>query len=231
MMYAPRTIAFITELFHPPLPPDPNPIQKVHNRLFEGGDPAYRSFAVSPTGAVLSNPGHRPGAVSSAAFLTDRMQFREELGSLTVEEFGARVTDIARLVAEERGIQVFTAQHVTVRTLINPRSYKDSREFMRQGMFGFEEQPSDFGRDPQLYGIRLVFPPGESNPNQHSLRIESFSGDSRSIFIENHAGFPPILVGRGLEQLAGNVDHTYGFLVERALLFIKRFDSRGEDEA
>ena len=38
MHYAPRTIALITELFHPPRHPDPAPIQRVHNQLFQSGN-------------------------------------------------------------------------------------------------------------------------------------------------------------------------------------------------
>ena len=228
MHYAPRTIAFIAELVHPPVAPDPARIQKVHNDLFQTPDPAYKSFAVTPTGTVLSNPVARPGAVSQASFAADRIQFREELGSLTVEEFAQRVQQIAEIVAELCGIQVFTATQVTVRTLVNPRNFTDAREFLAQGMFGFTTETDDFERDPELYGLRMIFPPREDHPNAHSLRIESFNDDPRSLFIENQATFAPILVARGLEPLAENVEATYTFLVERSLSFVGRFDARLE---
>src|SRR5258705_11180658 len=83
MLYNPRTIALVCELYHPPMSPDPAPIQRVHNQMFQSGDPAYSCFAVTPMGAVLSNPVAQPGASSQAAFLADRFQFREELSSLT----------------------------------------------------------------------------------------------------------------------------------------------------
>lgn len=228
MHYAPRTIAFIAELIHPPVAPDPARIQKVHNDLFQTPDPAYKSFAVTPAGTVLSNPVARPGAVSQASFMADRIQFREELGSLTVDEFAQRVQQIAEIVAELCGIQVFTASQVTVRTLVNPRNYSDAREFLKQGMFGFTTETEDFGREPELYGLRMIFPPREDQPNAHSLRIESFNDDPRSLFIENQASFTPILVPRGLDALAENVNDTYAFLVERALTFVGRFDQRQE---
>src|SRR5262245_7124747 len=119
MLYTPRTIALVSELFHPPLQPDAAPIQKLHNRMFQGGEPAYSSFNVTQNGAVLSNPVHLPGAHSFAAFLPDRFQFREELSSLTYDSFALRVREIAAQVCELRGIQVFTGQQVTVQTLIN----------------------------------------------------------------------------------------------------------------
>ena len=228
MQYAPRTIAFVTELLHPPMNPDPALVQKVHNDLFQTQDPAYKSFAVTPQGAVLSNPVARPGAVSSAAFMPDRFQFREELGSMTVDEFAVQVGEITRRVAELAGIQVFTAQQVTVHTLVNPRHFADAREFLKEGMFGFTSETEDFGRDPQLFGLRLVFPPNEEEPNAHSLRIESFNDDVRSLFIENQTSYPPILVARGLDVIEENVQGAYDFLVQRALSFVGRFDQRQE---
>ena len=50
----------------------------------------------------------------------------------------------------------------------------------------------------------------------------------RSLFIENQASFPPILVARGLEVVEHNIRAAYDFLVERALTFVSRFDTRQE---
>ena len=228
MNYAPRTIACLSELIHPPSQPDPAVVQRIHNELFQSSEPTYKSFAVTPTGAVLSNPVSRPGAVSAASFLVDRIQFREELSSLTVEEFATRVRRITERFVDLAGLQVFTAQQVTIHTLVNPRHFQDARAFLHGGMFGFERETEDFGRGLQLLGLRMVFPPSEGQPNAHALRVESYNDDVRSLFIENQASFPPILSARGLEVVEENVEAAYAFLVERALSFIGRFDSRQE---
>ena len=94
MKYTPRTIAFLCDLLHPPIAPDPRAIQRLHNVQFEKGDPAYNSYNVTPEGALLSNPVSSPGANSSVAFLADRIRFREELSGLTVETFSQRVRTI-----------------------------------------------------------------------------------------------------------------------------------------
>jgi len=228
--YTPRTIAFVCELFHPPQDSDPAPIQKVHNRMFESGEPAYSSFAVTPAGAVLSNPATRPGASSSASFLADRIQFREELSSLTFDEFAKRVRKITEEVTELRRIQIFTAQQVTIRTLVNPRSYRDSRVYLKQGMFGFRNEVDAFEREPQLYGIRLVFPPDKDRPSAFSLRIESFNNDQRSLYIENQGSFSPLMVARGLDAIEENIVATYEFITEQALQFIGCFDAASTTE-
>ena len=228
MRYTPRTIAFLCELQHPPLVPDAAPIQKVHNRMFESGEPTYRSFNVTHEGAMLSNPAQRPGAVSSASFLANRIQFREELTGLTVDDFAARVLSVTRMVGEVRPVAMFTALSVTVRSLVNPRNFKDSREFLKQGMFGFERQTEDLGREPHIYGMRMVFPASAEEHSCYSLRIESFHSDPRSLFIENQGTFPPVLAPRGLEPVEASIRATYAFLVERVLRFVGNFDAVAE---
>lgn len=230
MLYTPRTIALISELFHPPLQPDPTPIQKLHNRMFQGAEPAYSSFAVTPQGAVLSNPVHQPGASSFAAFFADRFQFREELSSLTYDGFATRVREISEQVCQLRNIQVFTAHQVTIRTLINPRHFKDSRAYLKQGMFGFDDEVDAFERDPQLYGIRLVFPAGPGQPGAYSLRVESFNNDVRSLYIENQGTFGPVLVESGLATIEQNILDAYRFVTEKTVRFVSQFDAPAQAE-
>lgn len=234
MLYTPRTIALVCEIFHPPMMPDPAPIQRVHNQHYESGDPPYASFAVTGAGAVLSNPVHHPGASSLAAFLPDRFQFREELSGLTYDDFAARVRRVTQQVSAARGVHLFTSQQVTLRTLVNPRAYRDSREYLKHGMFGFDDETEVFGREPQLFGIRMVFPEVPGEPGSHNLRIESFHNDPRSIFIENISTYGPILPGggpgqNGLEQVETNILASYRFVTEQTMRFIGGFDTLGPE--
>jgi len=229
MIYTTRTIALVCELYHPPQQPDPAPIQRFHNAMFESGDPFYSSFSVTPAGAVLSNPVSQPGANSYAAFLRDRFQFREELSGLTHDGFAARVKRVSQDVSKLCGIQSFIAEQVTVRTLVNPRNFKDSREYLKQGMFGFDDEVQSFEREPQLYGLRLVFPPAEGQTCAYSLRIESYNNDPRSLFIENQGSFGPILVEQGLDSVEQNIVDTYEFVVRNSLRFVSCFDSPLEE--
>ena len=227
MRYTPRTIGLAAELLHPPAQTDPGLVQRVHNQLFEGGSPTYSSFQVTPAGPVLSNPVTQPGAASQAVFLADRVQFREDLTSLTVEDFGHRVREIATAWAELRGLSLYLAQQVTLRTLVNPRNFADSREFLRRGVFRMGDEIESFGRDPQVWGLRLMFPPSQEQPNAFALRVESFSNDPRSLFLETQGTFVgPIHCEQGLEALETNVSVAYDFVLERVLPFVARFDAR-----
>jgi hypothetical protein len=115
-----------------------------------------------------------------------------------------------------------------VRTLINPQNFRDSRLFLREGLFGFGAELAALGREPQLYGLRMVVPPTADAPHAFSLRVESFANDPRSLFLENQASFGPLLPAQGLDALAANVHATYDFVVDRALAFVRHFDARQE---
>lgn len=224
--YPTRTIAYICELYHPPRPPSAEAIQSLHNRYFSAGNSPYSSFAVTPIGPVLTNPGTRPGALSQVVFLADRMQFREELGALTCEAFGERVHRIAADVCALGGIDAIAGQQVTIRTLVNPRKFENAAEYMRDGLFGFGEMVDVFEAEPQIYGMRMVFPPLEDRPAAHALRIENYAQDPRTLYLENQSTFGQLQVADGLGAVETRVAETYEFLVERSLNFVQAFDLR-----
>lgn len=228
MPLEPRTIAYACELHHLPQALEPLPLQRLHNRLFEAGSPPYPNFALAGDAIVLSKPASQPQAVSQLHVARDRFAFREELSDLTTEEFAAHVVSLSAEVARARGVQIFTSQVVTVRTLVNLRHFRDAREFLRLGVFGFGHELGTLGREAQLFGLRLVFPPTPQNPSTFHLRVESFAGDHRSLFLENQANFGPLLSTRSLEPVGANIETTYRFLVERVCSFLVHFDSRTE---
>lgn len=194
--------------------------------MFEGGQPAYAGFQVSPIGPVLSNPMATPGAVSQVAFLADRIQFREEKGTLTHEAFAARVREIAERAAPLRNISTLAAQQVVLQSLVNPRTQSDTREFLKDRVFGFGDELQALGRSSQLVGLRLGFGPESGDDSAFGLRIESYSADPRSLYIEVQGTFGPATPANGLEALERNVVKTYDFLAGRVLPFISSFDRR-----
>jgi hypothetical protein len=227
--YATRTIALVCELFHPPQPPATEAVQKLHNQYFATGNSPYSSFAVTPMGPVLSNPVMQQGAVSQVAFLPDRIQFREELGALTVEDFAARVLQIGRDAAAERNLDGFVGQQVTIRTLVNPRKFDNAVDYMRDGLFGFGDMIDVFQQAPQIYGLRMVFPPSDASKSANALRIENFAQDPRTLYLENQSTSGPQTVENGLESVEINVMNAYSFLVDKATSFVQAFDLKLND--
>ncbi|MDA1264317.1 MAG: hypothetical protein O2816_04475 [Planctomycetota bacterium] len=225
MEYQPRTIALLAELPHPPVEPDARALQQVHNQLFEGGPPPYVSFQPVPGGVVLSNPGGRQGVVSQVALLQDRVQFREERTALTPEDFARRVIQVLEAALPSRGVLGVHGCQVTLRSLVNPRHWDDSRALMREGVFGVKDELEALGREPGLFGLRFSFP-AEQDELPMDLRIESYHNDPRSLFLELQAVRGPLAVPDGLEQVAEHIHAAYRFLVDRALPFVARYDLR-----
>jgi len=224
--YQPRTIALVAELLHQPVDPDPRPLQKIHSQLFEAGVPPYAGFQLIPGGAMLSNPVNQPGAASQVAFLPDRIQFREERTAQTPETFGARLRQVLEAAAPLRGLSALNSSQVILRSLVNPRHWRDSREFLKQAVLGLDEELESLGRAPGTYGVRFAFPGEGENALPLDLRIESFNADPRSLFLEIRAAHGPLVLPGGLGALEGHVHATYRFLTDRALPFVARFDAR-----
>ena len=155
----------------------------------------------------------------------DVEEFREELGDLTAESFGDRVLSIAREAVDLRSLPLFTTQQVTLRSLVNPRHWPDTRVFLREAVFGFGGALQTFEHDPALYGLRLAFPPNPSTPHAFQLRMESYQSDPRSLFLEITGNFPPI-PREGIDTVSSNVVSTYAFLTEHVLPFVACFDAR-----
>lgn len=227
MPYDPRTLALLAEVLHPPVQHDARKLQGLHGALFQDPTLNYANFSLVPGGATFSNPTQQPGQVSALSFLVDRFQVREELGSGTPEEFGRRLEGLARLAGEHLGLQRYLAQQVVFRSLVQPRHYTDSREFIASGMWTMpRERMAVIGRPAQILGYRAVYPQTPNDPSLYQLRVESFQNDPRSLFIELGATFAATQAdfAPSPTELRANVERAHGFLHKRVLPFLEQFD-------
>jgi hypothetical protein len=226
MLYDTRTLAFILELFHPPQQTiDATRIQSIHNELFASPRTGYRNFNFTPTGVVLSNPLPNASANSSFTVSADRLRITEELTEVALDDFIARMDLVLRLSVQRLEIPIFTACQVSVRSLVNPRQFRDAREFLTNGMFRFSgEDLGEFGRPCQMLGLRLVFAQPQGERGFFALRVESWNNDPRSVYLENVGTFTGVVPATDVGSYAECVRATYAFLTERAVNFIARFD-------
>lgn len=227
MTYGHRSIAFVTELIHPPVIYDPKTLQKLHSALFEKSECSYRDFKVVPGGAQLSNAASGlPGQpISLVNVLADRIQIREEQTGVSKDEYGERLSSLARCVLETLPMQLFLVQQFAVRSVVNPQSTDDARAFMLQTVHGFDENlMSSFPSMPSLVGLRFSFPPDADDQAVYNVRLESFSQDNRSLFLENVGTFGRPVVASDLAKLGERFDATYDFLQDRMIEFVEQFD-------
>lgn len=226
MLYDTRTLAFICELYHPPMQQmDAARIQSIHGELFTNPRLGYRNFNITPTGIVLSNPLPAPGANQSFCLMADRMRISEEFTGIPIEDFIQKLETFARKFVERMEVPVFTAVQVSIRSLVNSRQFRDAREFMERGIMRFSSDDlAVFGRPTPTIGLRLMFSPGEGHRGFHALRIESWNNDPRSVYLENVATFPGAVVPADLSPISTCVHETYQFLTVQGVEFIERFD-------
>lgn len=227
MSYGLRSIAFVAELIHPPVQHDPRSLQKLHSELFGSTECSYRDFRLIPGGAQFSNAmGGLPGSpISCANLLADRVQVREEQTGIAREDFVVRVSHLARAVLASLPVKLFLAQQYAVRSVINPQTTSDSREFMLRTLFGLDDALlTTFEAPPSLAGLRLAFPPGQEGQGIYNVRVESYSADNRSLFLETVGTYGQPVQSESLENLSHRFDATYDFLQDHLVAFIAQFD-------
>jgi hypothetical protein len=229
MSYALRSIAFVAELIHPPVKHEPRGLQKLHTELFDSADADYRDFRVVPGGAQFSNSpqGGLPGTpVSVANVLADRIQVREEQTGVSKEDFEARLSTFAENALAVLPMQLFMVQQFAVRSVINPYSSNDARAFMLQTVFGYDETMlSMFPAPPSLSGMRFTFPPDPATQAVFNVRLESYSQDNRSLFLENVGTFGRPVTSGDVGELSQRFASTYAFLEEQVVAFVSQFDN------
>ncbi len=231
MDYPMRSIAYLAEILHPQKQHSPTDLQKVHAAAFSDARCQYQNFALVNGGALLSNPPGAPNVVSSATFLPDRIQLREEMSGISRESFQERIEVLASLAFQHLAVPQFLLQNFVVRSLVNARNFYDSREFMARSLFNMEEEDfSCLQRKPHIFGMRLVFPQTSDNRGIFNVRIESYANEPRSLFIENVGIFQSIVNPTNLNELTSNFFATYDYIDGNLIDFIAQFDGREEPQ-
>jgi len=227
MSYDPRTIAFTAELLYPPQQLRADLVQSVHNSLYRQPAIGYQNFQVAPDGIHLTNLPQAPGQISSATFSWDRLVLRDELRGTSVEDFAARTVNIATQAFQTLGIAASLAQQFVVRSLIQPRHFRDGREFLSRRLVApGNEAWQVFGRPLQSLGVRLVLPPPAGSKGTFHVRVESWPQDARSVWIENTGSFAGPIATGDAPQLAELLYETYRYLTGPVGDFLASLDTQ-----
>ncbi len=225
MNYPLRSIAFVADLIHPPMQHNPDDLQRMHSVVFNDTECKYQNFQVVPHGAQMANPQKRPNVISCCTVLQDRIQVREELTGIGMEEFRSRLLRIGQIAVTNLRIPVFVVRQFIVRSLVNPRHVQDSRQFLGSSILKKDDQYFDiFEKDPDLLGLRFSFgSPGQTD-GLFNVRIESYAQDARSLFLENVGTFRQPKAVNDLDGISDDFDAVYTYMEKRIIPFIARFD-------
>ena len=226
MSYDPRTIAFAAEILYPPQQLRADLAQSVHNQLYRQPSVGFQNFQVAPDGIHLTNLAQGPGQVSSATFTWDRLVLRDELRGTTVESFAERMVNVVSVAFQTLGITASLAQQFVVRSLIQPRHFRDGREFLSRRLVApGNDAWQSLGRPLQSLGVRLVLPPSAGTRSTFHVRVESWPQDARSVWIENTGSFAGPVATGDAPQLAELLYETYRYLTGPVGAFLASLDT------
>jgi hypothetical protein len=112
-----------------------------------------------------------------------------------------------------------------VRTLINPKQYTDSKEFVLKALLNMDSDtflPLD--RNADILGLRFALNKPDQNVGIFNVRIESYSQDPRSLFIENVGTYRTMIKTQNLHDITGNFTNTYSYIETHVVPFLSQFD-------
>ncbi|MFT7619856.1 MAG: hypothetical protein ACI97A_003513 [Planctomycetota bacterium] len=232
MLSEPRSISYILECIHAPIRHDPQVLKRLYAKTVEEPLLGYSNFNTGPAGAQMTavhGPASFPNTTSHSvlAVAADRIQLKEEWPSISVEDFISKSQLALGLVFEELKIPGFVAVQAMVRCLVSPQGVDDCRAWLNEQFVGLNENDvTSLGRAPGLFGLRLAFPGTEEDPGLHNVRVESFGGDNRSVFLEDSAVYSGQIAPDQLDRIENAMSGAYDFLTGNVMNWLDSNASR-----
>ncbi len=225
MLSEPRTISLLAELIHIPAKQSIEKLRDVYNQVSTSC--GYDNFIRLPNGARIERGQGEGEEVSTMTFLHDRIQMVEDNMTGSVEQAGKKLVAVLQKAMPGLGIPFFLVQQFTVRAIATPNSYKNASEFIGRSLFRIrEEDVAVLARPTNIFGMRLVFPPTKNHLQHFNVRIEAFTRDPQSVYLENVGMYKmPIELAR-LEELRKYLDQTSEFLSANICNFLSQYDHR-----
>ena len=230
MLSEPRSISYVLECIHAPVQHQPQDLKRLYAKTVEEPELGYSNFNTGPLGAQMTavhGPASFPNTTSHSilAVGADRMQMKEEWPSISVDDFIRKGEKAFNLVFQELNIPHFVALQCMVRCLISPQGTEDCREWLNERFVGInDEDVSVLGRSPGLFGLRLAFPGTENDPGLHNIRIESFGGDNRSVFLEDSAVYSGKIESNEWQKIDSAMRGSYEFVTGPVMNWLGSFD-------
>lgn len=230
MLSEPRSISYVLECIHAPVRHDAQDLKRLYAKTVEEPLLGYSNFNTGPMGAQMTavhGPASFPNTTSHSvlAIGADRIQLKEEWPQISLDDFIGRSQAAINLVFQELKIPAFVAVQSMVRCLVSPQGVDDCRQWLNDRFVGInEDDVSVLGRSPGLFGLRMAFPGTEADPGLHNIRIESFGGDNRSVFLEDSAVYSGQVTKDETVKIENAVKGSYDFITGPVMNWLNSFD-------
>jgi hypothetical protein len=226
MLSEPRSIAFITECINPQLRLAPKDLQTFYSSTIDDSELSYSNFNLVPGGATLATVYGEAGAPncvrqSVLAFRPDRIQVSEEWPIATLDDYLSKVRRVFALADESLRLPPFAAITTTARCLVGVQNMENSQEFLNKAFFRMDEQAGvALGRGTNLLGLRMAFPGTTPQEAAMNLRVESFTNDISSLFVEVTAMQPVMFEASDVNSVTLAMQRSYDFLSDNVMNYL-----------
>jgi hypothetical protein len=223
MLSEPRTVALITELIHIPMQHAINRLRGLYTQLCTECD--FENFTRRPGGARIERPASEEAGLSRLTFSTDRIQFLEEGGLLTLDSFCRRLEVILERTMDLLSVPIFLMEQCTVRSVVSPGAFKSASDFIGMRLMNIASGDlSALGRPTSVFGFRLAVPPTAEHRDSYTVRIEVYARDPQALYLENVGTFRNPINRNDVGEAAQAMRDASTFVSDRLCPFLSRFD-------
>lgn len=233
MLSEPRTINYLGELIHVPVAATVEGLRSVYAELCERE--GYENFIRTADGCRLEGgaiegqvidptAGEAPSR-STLTFRKDRIQLIEENTDLSLEQYRARVVNVATVAMKVLKIPLILVHHATARAITTPNCYRSAGDFLAENLIRVQPARIEpLGRPTSFMGLRLFFPATADQPGKFNVRVETYLRDPRSLYLENVAMFQAPIKPSNVAELGQQVETAVNFVSNNLWSFLTQFD-------
>lgn len=221
-----RIVHFSAELIHRPAPTKKDALQKLYFDLSQDRSGAYDNIDLSNPMQARFHSRKGKKTQSLALFLPDRVLLVEEWTDLSMQEFVDRLRTVGAKVFETRGVDVFLAHTITLRSTFSLTHFDDARVFLLDHACAQEGRIAPHLQRPiATGGLRFVLPETNEHPGTLNVSVESFRHSRNEVFVEVKGIFGRDPVGPDrLDLIENNMRGVRAFISDRIFPYLNQFD-------
>jgi hypothetical protein len=218
-------LSFIVELLNPQMR---HTVEKT-TALFSELKDFYTNCNRPSEGVTEFSISNKSGdEIKRCIIRNDRIIIINDFTALSLDGFSREAEDVIKKTINSLQIPLFVFRQYTIRVTTSLLKDKDARIFLGEKVCSLNEDKLQYLKRPiHGFGVRLVFPPLQTNQNEFNIRIESFLQNTQKIFMENQARFLVPLQTQGNNYwpiIKKELDEVYNFLKNNISDFLTQYN-------
>ena len=163
----------------------------------------------------------------------DGLRITERQTGITVERFSQKVREILELAFKRLQIRFLFGQMTTVRSIFEPTSFEDSRDFLASALCNIKDKLMEHFKQTPPMGIGLTLhfiPKGEAGV-EYRITLSPLYNDIKRLLAECTNTFDPSMqkiqiTPDKLDVVEQKIRQTYDFLNTEVHAFLDKYDRK-----